>query len=267
MRRESGYLGLVKTMWKVTLLSQGFFLSIEMTQTQYPQEARFREVICWVRRWVHLGKFIKISQNKKSYLIHLLLFLFCGSDGQGSREKGIEEGRGLRGWGREGHWWVEEEGVHGKGGQWVRARWPCICLGGWWSWGTECVRVTGRVGLAGYSWWAARTGNPSWRVGRGILGLSSHQAVFQVSSQPYPFLCKLITHCPGRTICSFCMLPSKLSVGIFEPPGASMLLSRTCEDHPEPAWSSSPGRVPSRSGMLTVCIWAWAGHVCNPIVI
>ena len=49
-------------------------------------------------------------------------------------------------------------------------------------------------------------------MGRGILGLSSHQAVFQVSfSQPHPFLCKLITHCPGRTICSFCIRSDQIS--------------------------------------------------------
>lgn len=187
--------------------------------------------------------------------------------------RGVEK-RGLR---KGGGWGGEEErvidgwrrkGCLGKGDSGSEPGGPAFVWGdGEVEVQRVCVCVTGRVGLAGYSWWAARTGNPSWRVGRGILGLSSHQAVFQVSSQPYPFLCKLITHCPGRTICSFCMLPSKLSVGIFEPPGASMLLSRTCEDHPEPAWSSSPGRVPSRSGMLTVCIWAWAGHVCNPIVI
>lgn len=40
-----------------------------MTQTQYPQGAHVREVI-YLNKKMHLGKFIKISQNKKSYLIH-----------------------------------------------------------------------------------------------------------------------------------------------------------------------------------------------------
>ena len=42
---------------------------------------------------MHLGKFIKTSQNKKSYLIHLLFF-FLAQMGRGDEKRGLRKGGG-----------------------------------------------------------------------------------------------------------------------------------------------------------------------------
>ena len=64
---------------------------------------------------------------------------------------GGEEERVIDGWRR--------KGVPGKGGQQVRARWPCICLGG-------LVKLRCRVSVTSHVVWLGIPGEPP---GQGIL--------------------------------------------------------------------------------------------------
>lgn len=81
-----------------------------MIQTQYPSGSSFQRSDI-LNKKMHLGKFIKISLNKKSYLIHLLFFFSClgwaGESRMGGLRKGgggggCEEERVIDGWRRKG---------------------------------------------------------------------------------------------------------------------------------------------------------------------